>query len=222
MTELSLVSIFLVGLVGGVHCIGMCGGIVTAFSFAIPKGDPQLPYLFAYHIGRISSYTMAGFITGFLGQVFSSSMIFATSILKVISIVFLLLLASYISGIYKLLTRFEQVGQKLFIPLSKFGKKLIPFKSPIHTILYGAIWGWLPCGLVYSALTWSMASGDAIKGATMMMLFGLGTLPSLLFVNTGAAYITRILQSQKTRYLIAFLLFFLAILLLFDFLGGIK
>lgn len=216
MNEFSYFSAFLIGLAGGVHCIGMCGGIASAFTFAVPKGKSQTPYIAGYNIGRIMSYSIAGALTGYLGSIFTSSIISGLAILQIISIVFLLLLALYISDLFKGLIVLEKAGSNVWKHLAPLGKKLIPFKSPFHTVLYGAIWGWLPCGLVYSALTWSLASGSAIEGALLMLCFGLGTLPALLASSLGASFLMPFLQHKLTRKMIAAMLFLFAILLTFQ------
>lgn len=222
MPEFSYFSAFLIGLAGGVHCIGMCGGIASAFTFAIPKGKSQTPYIASYNLGRIISYSIAGAFTGYLGSMFASSLLAGLLILQSLSIIFLILLALYISDLYKGLIYFEKIGAKLWRYLSPVGKRLIPFKSPIHTLFYGMIWGWLPCGLVYSALTWSLASGSLIEGTLFMLFFGVGTLPALIASSMGASFLIPILQSRNTRLCIAGILFLFAVFLILDLIFGIK
>ncbi len=221
MTELNYLTAFLIGLAGGVHCIGMCGSIAGAFTFAVPKNDSLTPYIACYNMGRIVSYTMAGLLTGYLGAIFSSSLVIGLTILQAFSIVFLILLALYISDIYKGLVVLEKAGSHLWKRLAPISKRLIPFKSPAHTILYGIIWGWLPCGLVYSALTWSLASGSAIDGALFMLFFGLGTLPALIASSIGASFLLPILQNRRTRQVIAIIILIYAIFLTFTLIQGI-
>lgn len=222
MSEFSYFSAFLIGLAGGVHCIGMCGGIASAFTFAIPKGKDHTPYIASYNIGRIISYTIAGALTGYLGSLFASSVVTGLLILQSLSIIFLLLLALYISDLYKGLIYFEKAGAKLWRYIAPVGKRLIPFKSPFHTLLYGMIWGWLPCGLVYSALTWSLASGSLVQGGLFMLFFGLGTLPALVASSMGASFLIPILQNRVTRLCIAGILFLFAVFLIFDLFFGIR
>ena len=76
------------------------------------------------------------------------------------------------------------------------------------------IWGWLPCGLVYSTLTWALASGTAISGAVIMAGFGLGTLPALLAVRAGADWLSSGFRQPVVRQIIALSLLFYALLLL--------
>lgn len=209
------------GLAGGVHCIGMCGGIASAFTFATPKSANQAPYIVAYNLGRIFSYSIAGALTGFLSSIFTAKVIGAMAVLQVISIVFLVLLALYISDIFKLLVHFERLGNVFWKRISPLGKRFIPFKSPFHTVFYGMIWGWLPCGLVYTALTWSLASGTTLNGALFMLFFGLGTLPALLASSFGASFLIPYFQNKTVRLCVAFLLFLVAVFLIFDFIKGI-
>jgi sulfite exporter TauE/SafE len=221
MNEITLISAFFIGLAGGVHCIGMCGGIASAFTFAIPKGKSHTPFIACYNIGRIASYTFAGAITGLLGSIFSASVLTGLAILQSLSILFLILLALYISDVFKGLLIVEKAGAKLWAVVAPLGKKLIPFKNPLASLGYGMIWGWLPCGLVYSALTWSLAAGSMQQGALVMLFFGLGTLPALVASSIGAGFLLPLLQNVITRRLVACMLFLFAMFLTFDLINGI-
>lgn len=204
--DFSYLSAFLIGLAGSAHCFGMCGGIVSAFSMLLPKQTANTPYLIAYNLGRIGSYVLAGALTGWLGAVISSSAIFATQLLTLISGVFLLLLGCYIAGWWRILMQLEQAGQLLWQHLGPISKRFLPMKTPLQAIPYGMIWGWLPCGLVYSTLTWSIASGSAISGATIMLCFGLGTLPAMLLVGLSSEGFVKQLADRRTKQVIGGLL----------------
>lgn len=221
MTDIALLSAFLMGLAGGVHCIGMCGGIASAFTFAIPKEASVAAYISAYNIGRISSYTLAGALTGYLGAIASSSIHTTLPMLTLLSAVFLILLALYISDWWKGLSYLERLGAHLWRKIQPLSKKLLPFKHPGHALGYGMVWGWLPCGLVYTALTWSLASGSLINGALFMLMFGLGTFPALIATSLGASFLIPILQHKVTRQLIALVLLFFAFALIFPIITGI-
>jgi len=216
MLDINYLGAFLIGIAGGVHCIGMCGGIAGAFSFAIPKGQSQLPYICAYNLGRIISYTIAGAITGFVGGIATVNIQSGLPILQIISIIFLVLLALYIGDWYKGLSLLEKLGGKLWKKVVPLSKKLIPFKNPLYTIAYGMVWGWLPCGLVYSVLTWSLASESAMQGALVMFSFGLGTLPTLLAASLGASFLVPIFQHKMTRKIISIMLFGFSLILTFN------
>jgi sulfite exporter TauE/SafE len=112
------------------------------------------------------------------------------------------------------LTKVEFIGKRLWKILSPISKKLIPIDTVKKSLLLGMLWGWLPCGLVYSTLTWSLASGNAVNGALIMTFFGLGTLPALLTISFGIINIKLILQNILFRKLMALLLIFYGLITL--------
>jgi sulfite exporter TauE/SafE len=212
MNELTFFSAILIGLAGGTHCVGMCGGIVGAFSYAVPKNSSLMHYTLAYNIGRIFSYTLAGALTGWLGYLFAQQVNQGIVILQFVSSIFLLLLAFYIGGWWQGLSRIEKLGGYLWKIIQPWSKKCIPFKSPIYALPYGMIWGWLPCGLVYSVLTWSLSSGSALQGATVMAGFGLGTLPIMILMALGFEQIKQWVRHPTVKLFMAMLLLVFALL----------
>ncbi|MDU0355089.1 sulfite exporter TauE/SafE family protein [Paraglaciecola aquimarina] len=210
MYELSFFSAMLIGLAGGVHCAGMCGGIVGAFSYALPKNASLLAYSLTYNFGRILSYTLAGGLTGWLGQIFSNQIHQGVLILQFIGSVFLVLLAFYVTGWWRGLVKLEKIGSNLWKWIRPWSTKLLPFKTPLHALPYGMIWGWLPCGLIYSSLTWSLASGSAINGALLMFGFGLGTLPIMILMALGFDKVKSLAQHPNVKLAIGLLLLIFA------------
>ncbi|WP_416308507.1 sulfite exporter TauE/SafE family protein [Neptunicella sp. SCSIO 80796] len=206
MNDISLLSALLVGIAGSVHCVGMCGGIVGALTFAIPARANPVPYMLAYNLGRISSYTLAGALTGYLGKLFSHQVHQGLVWLQLLSGAFLLLLACYIGGWWKVLSQLEKLGGYFWRRISPLSKRFIPFSSPAAALPYGLIWGWLPCGLVYSTLVWSLASGSAVDGALTMLFFGLGTLPALLILGALGTQLKQYLSLAVTRQIMAVML----------------
>ncbi|MDP5029441.1 MAG: sulfite exporter TauE/SafE family protein [Paraglaciecola sp.] len=203
MTDLSFLSAFLIGIAGSVHCVGMCGGIVGALSFAIPNNHANYPYILAYNMGRILSYSIAGALVGLLGQFVSHHSLAGVSVLQFISGVFLMVLACYIGGWWHGLLFVEKGGKHLWKYISPLSKRFIPFRSPISALPYGMLWGWLPCGLVYSTLTWALASGEAIAGAKIMFAFGLGTLPVMVLMALGFKTLQHIVTHPLFKQVIA-------------------
>ena len=118
----------------------------------------------------------------------------------------LFLLACYLGKWWTGLTVLENAGKGLFSKLQPLSKRFLPFKTPFSAIPYGFIWGWLPCGLVYSTLTWSLAAGTAVEGAALMFFFGLGTLPTLLAASAGSQYLIRSFQHTYFRQIIAIIM----------------
>ncbi|WJG07602.1 sulfite exporter TauE/SafE family protein [Aliiglaciecola sp. LCG003] len=213
MTDFTWFSALLIGLAGSVHCAGMCGGIVTSFTFMLPAKQPRLPYLLAYNLGRISSYTFAGALAGYFGVLVTTNAYINPQALSLIGGILMLMLALYIGRWSNALAYLEKAGAIVWRRISPLSKRFIPFKSPLYALPYGMIWGWLPCGLVYSTLTWSVSSGSAISGALTMFCFGLGTLPVMLAMGASANSIKIWLAKRWVRHCIAMLLFIFGLLL---------
>jgi len=182
MPESSYLALFLIGLLGGTHCIGMCGGIVGALSM----GAASRPSLhLAYNAGRIISYALAGAIAGALGgaSLVLSGQLPVRIILFVLANLMLVALGLYLMGVTRALAFSERLGQRLWRHLQPLSRRFLPARSVAQAFPLGLLWGWLPCGLVYSALVTAMTSGSALHGAGMMLAFGLGTLPNLLLAG---------------------------------------
>lgn len=200
-----VVSAFVIGLLGGVHCIGMCSGIAGVLSMGLDKKASKARHLMLqlnYNFGRISSYAIAGFIFGWLGEVAvrSSGSHALHQYLQTFSGVFMILLGFYLSGWWKILVRVEQVGGLLWKRIEPFARTLIPIRSVPQAFLVGMVWGWLPCGLVYSVLTTSLGSGSGYNGAVIMFAFGMGTLPNLIAFGLLAGEIRKFLRRPFVRY----------------------
>ena len=207
-TETSYLAAFLVGLFGGVHCVGMCGGIVGALSFGLPdelRQQPRrmLPYLLAYNMARITSYVLAGIILGGISALTMQLVAInqLQQLLQVFAGVFMILLGLYVGGWWRILLRLEQAGSMIWRRIEPLGRRFLPVRSVWHAFILGLLWGWLPCGLVYSVLIWSIASGGAVPGGLLMLSFGLGTLPNLLAMGLFAATISRWVRYPWVRWL---------------------
>ncbi len=205
-TEITLVSAFLLGLLGSTHCLGMCGGIVGALTFGLRediRSSPTrlAPYLLAYNLGRIASYVMAGALVGFLSAQILHIAPPATARLaaKIITGGFMIALGLYLAGWWPGLSALERLGGKLWIRIEPYGRRFLPVNHPAKALALGLVWGWLPCGLVYSALAWSLAAGDAVQGAALMLAFGLGTLPMLLAMGATARWLGSVVRLPWVR-----------------------
>lgn len=221
MIEFNVLSAFLIGIAGGVHCVGMCGGIVAAMRSIIPAGSASWPYALSYNFGRIVSYTIAGGIAGGLGQLTTHTSAISGDILTIFSAVMLFVLAAYLGNWWHGLTYLERIGSVIWRKFQPVSRRFIPFSSPLAAIPYGAVWGWLPCGLVYSTLTWSLSAGDVVSGAAIMLAFGLGTLPTLLVANASVSYLIQGFKHPVIRQLVAFGLLIYGVFLIYRMFGSI-
>ncbi|MBK1679553.1 sulfite exporter TauE/SafE family protein [Rhodocyclus tenuis] len=229
MPDHGLLALFLVGLLGGGHCVGMCGGIVSALALGATGKDSTsggdagqklpphrqpigfapaaagsfsvLPLHLAYNAGRISSYVLAGAIAGALG---GASLVLAGQlplrlVLAALASLMLIALGAHLAGISSVLTSVERLGQSLWRRISPLTRRFLPVRSVAQAFPLGLLWGWLPCGLVYSALVTSLGSGSAVNGALSMLAFGLGTLPNLLLAGLLAARLRHWLSQRSVR-----------------------
>ena len=208
---LNFVAAFSIGLMGSLHCIGMCGGISSALTTAVTPGTSQisrlLGYPLLYSLGRISSYALAGAITGLLGNSFRDLLgVHGPSMLRIFAGVMMILLALYLSGWWQVLNHLERAGARIWKKLAPWTRHLIPVNNPIKALALGLLWGWLPCGLVYSALAWSVGADSVTEGALLMLYFGLGTLPAMLGVGMFSHALNDWARAQSTRVVAALLL----------------
>jgi sulfite exporter TauE/SafE len=193
-----------IGLLGSVHCVAMCGGIAGALSMALPAAPAtaaarSLRQL-GFSTGRVLSYTIAGAAAGGAGSLLAAGGGNQAAIaLRVTAAVLLLLVGLYVGGWSALVTRVERAGSALWRRLLPLTRKLPRGQSVWKVVLLGSLWGWLPCGLVYSALAVAAASGTAASGAGVMLGFGLGTVPALLGLGAAAARLSLFLRGAAAR-----------------------
>jgi sulfite exporter TauE/SafE len=205
--ELDVISAFLIGVAGAGHCVAMCGGISTMLTANLLKQQQNpLLIILGYNIGRILSYTVAGAVAGLTGSLAAQSIGIHISWLRLVAAVFVILLGLYIGQWSFALNKVESIGRYIWKYIQPFSKRFIPIRSPKQALCLGAIWGWLPCGLVYSTLTWSLASANPMNGALIMFAFGLGTLPALLTLASGYKVIITWLKSPEIRKITSILL----------------
>lgn len=199
MLEISLLSLFLTGLLGGVHCLGMCGGIVTAISLTGTGNRPLL--LLGYNLGRLASYVLIGALLGGLSSwgLAQTSYLPLQQGLFALANVLLILLGLYLAGVSSLVGRIEKLGVPVWQRLQPLARRFLPVRHPLHSIAVGAIWGWVPCGLVYTASLAALATHSATSGALAMLCFGLGTLPNLLLMGSFASQLHSLKQKRPVR-----------------------
>lgn len=205
MSDLTWLSAFAIGLLGGVHCVGMCGGIVGALTMGMPQrnntGWQAWRFHLAYNTGRIASYVIAGALVGALGFYIAStaSVQYAQQSLLVLAAVFMIFLGLYLAQWSQLLSKVEKLGGVVWKKIQPLGNGLLPVQRPQQALLLGMLWGWLPCGLVYSVLIWAISSGGASEGALLMLGFGLGTLPNLLLMGAAANWLQQFVRQNSVR-----------------------
>ncbi len=217
MNEIILASAFTMGLMGAGHCAGMCGGIASALSIGrngvrTRSGLGMLPIVSAYNIGRLTSYTVAGALFGWFGSLGWSLVTPDNAIQysRILGIGFMVVLGLYLLGWWQGLTRLEALGSKVWRHIEPYGRRFLPIKYPHQAAILGMLWGWLPCGMVYTGLAWALASGGALQGAYIMLAFGAGTLPMLIALGISSGWLTRWTQHRRVRQFAGITLLLLA------------
>ena len=205
-SSFSLLAAFLAGLLGSLHCVGMCGGIVGALTLRLPQEvrvfpTRLLPYVLSYNVGRIISYTIAGALAGLLGAqaLATLSLDHAQLVGKWVSAIFMMALGLYLAGWSRGLADLERLGARLWRLIEPLGRRYLLLAGPHEALALGLVWGWLPCGLVYAVLAWSFVAGGALQGAALMLAFGAGTLPMLLAIGAASGWIGERVRSPRLR-----------------------
>ena len=220
--EFSVSIAFLVGVASSLHCIGMCSGIAGGLSISLPQTvrseKPQhLSYLIVYNLGRITSYTITGALVGLFSVTLFTYLEpgYVHLFIHLITTLILVLIALYLIGIFPKLSSLQYLGNPIWRRLEPIGKKLLPVDSIPKAFAFGMVWGWIPCGLVYSILVWSLASGSIWHGAVVMFAFGLGTFPTLILAGYLSTWLFKINKLPVARAVIGCTLLVAALYYLF-------
>lgn len=196
----------LVGLLGGVHCLAMCGGIVSAFALGVAAdvrrdSSRMLRYQVLCNLGRVLGYALIGALFGGLGALALGLGPFRTMqlALYILAGIVMVMLGLSLGGWWQRLAVVERAGQVLWRRLQPVLHHLLPIGSIYQAVLAGLVWALLPCGLVYSVLISAAATGSPIAGAGVMLAFGVGTLPNLIGAGLLAGAAARIAERNWIR-----------------------
>lgn len=196
---LSFVTALLMGLFGASHCLVMCGGIAATLGVRQSSVSSAIKSTLLFNAGRISSYVLAGVLVSALGLWLQEQHQFFMLLLRALAGVLLILMGLYIARWATWLTRLEQLGQYLWRFLQPHASKRMAQTSALSRWTLGMIWGFLPCGLIYSTLSWVAANADPTAGAIAMLAFGLGTLPAMMATSLMANQLLSIINRAAVR-----------------------
>lgn len=197
----SLLAMFAVGLLGSGHCVGMCGGIATGLGFAA-QGQRTGALVVAYNLGRIASYAIAGALAATLGG-WGQEYLALGPVLRLAAGVILVLMGLYLADWWRALVQLEKLGAHLWRRIQPLSKRLLPVQTLPHAIALGMLWGWLPCGLVYTALAFAIAAPSPLQGAATMVAFGVGTMPAMVAGGLFSGALRRFFQAKTVRMTMA-------------------
>lgn len=202
--NIDVMTAFIMGLAGAGHCLAMCGGIASAIGV-----QKRSLHIVVYNLGRMTSYIVLGMLVGGAIALIAPDSPHTSKVLRWLAVVFLLALGLYFTGWWPVLSKLEQAAKPLWNQI----KKLAPQqqRGGISVFLAGAVWGWLPCGLVYSALSYAAVSGSAVQGGLIMAAFAIGTFPAMIGAGYFSHSLRAVLQAQGLRTAIGILLIIYAV-----------
>lgn len=207
----------LVGFFSSLHCFAMCGSIISALSFSLPADIREnkarmAVFILAYNSGRLFSYAVAGMLAGGIGGFFigQANNGYGHLLLNLFSSFILVVTALYLAQWLPHFAKIEKLGKPIWQLLEPLGRRLLPIKKRSHAFIFGAIWGWLPCSVVYIAIMWAATNGDLWQGGLLMLAFGIGTLPAMFSAGLLSGTVLHLANSQPWRMRIAVLLLFIA------------
>ena len=199
MTWALFLAAFSMGLFGSPHCLGMCGGIVTAFGLSMQNVSESKKngLILTYHLGRLISYALLGLIASLVGVAIFQS-IMSNSAPRIVLGAVLVLIGLAMLGL-PLFNQLEKFGMRFWQSLAPLRKKVFPIDSFGKALFAGLLWGFLPCGLVYGALMMAIAGNNIATGAALMFVFGLGTMPMLIATQKTVGMLQSSIKNFRLR-----------------------
>jgi sulfite exporter TauE/SafE len=190
---------FSIGLLGGAHCVGMCGGIMGALTMAVADSNYRRRWCFIalYNVGRITSYVLIAWV--FYQFVVQLRDYFAFQFMRYIAGLLLIAMGLYLANWWRGLVYLEKIGGHLWRFIQPLSRALLPVNSAYKAFFLGFVWGWLPCGLIYSALAYSLAADTSVQAATTMLAFALGTLPAVMVSGLLAERLAGLIKNTLLR-----------------------
>jgi hypothetical protein len=201
MTELFavLAAAFVTGLLGSAHCFGMCAGISGLFAInaSVASLKSQIPKAFAYNLGRVLSYAFLGMLVAVLGKTLVSGIPDLAAPVRFASGVLIILVGLQLAFGWRILSPLESAGAKVWNRIAPAARGLVPVETTRQALGLGLIWGWLPCGLVYSVLLLAATTADPVSGGLVMIAFGLGTMPAMIATGVSASKIAQFMSGKR-------------------------
>lgn len=216
----------LMGLFSAMHCLGMCGSIIGSLTLSLRREIREqkrllMPFVFSYNMGRIASYSLAGLLAGLAEHVLSLPLGegHGHRILQVVSALIMAGAGLHIAGWFPRFAYIEKAGGIVWHKIEPYGRRLIPVDTLQRAFVFGMIWGWLPCGLVYTALALAATTGDVVRSTFTMFAFGVGTMPAVMGVGIMTSWMVHLSQMKRFRQAAGITLIVLALLAAFPWLN---
>lgn len=202
MTTALLIAAFFMGFLGSPHCLGMCGGLVAAFSLSMKDVSPakRRRLIATYHFGRLISYSILGLIAGVIGVTVLQPLMVGNSMPRILLGLVLVFVGVTMLGA-PFMSKLERFGMRFWQYLAPIRTKVFPLNTYPRSLAAGLLWGYLPCGLVYGALLIAIVARDPLSGAALMFVFGLGTVPMLVATHETVGWLRDKIGRLRLRQL---------------------
>ena len=196
-----IVPAFLLGLFGSAHCVTMCGGIASALSGGLVQlGREPRPVrsTMGYNVGRVAAYVALGALVGAMGRAADFVPYFGAARLALRFVAGAMLVGAglWVAGAWSRFSIVERAGAPIWRRVQPTAARLLGSRSPVAALGVGALWGLMPCGLVYAAFGLALASGAVASGALVMAAFGLGTAPAMIATGLASARVVPALRGR--------------------------
>lgn len=204
------------GFLGSGHCVAMCGSLTMALGFSIPREKHFISYAVVISFGRITGYALIGVVASLLTQSIISLTQGGILYLSIFASILMIGIGLHIAGLNSWVLKTEVMGKYIAAAIEPIKKRILPIDSISKCLLYGLFWGFLPCGLVYTALSLAMTASTPLMGGLTMLFFGLGTLPTLVGLTAFNSKLNSILAKTYVRFALGVTVIVLALILLFN------
>ena len=194
-----LAAAFVTGLLGSAHCFGMCAGLSGLFAVnaSVASLKSQIPTAIAYNAGRILSYAFLGVVVASLGQTVVKAVPDMAAPVRFAGGLLIVIVGLQVAFDWRVLAPVEKAGAKIWQRIAPAAKGLLPVTSLPKALGLGLLWGWLPCGLVYSVLLLSATTANAVNGGLVMLAFGAGTMPAMIMTGISASKLSQFMSRRR-------------------------
>ncbi|SHI69718.1 hypothetical protein SAMN02745165_00590 [Malonomonas rubra DSM 5091] len=185
---------FITGLLASAHCLGMCGGLISALSLTENGRRCGLPCQLMFNLGRVTTYSLLGLFVGWLGSALTiqNELYNITQLLQIGCDIFIILIGLGSAGLFSTFNFSLLKTGALQLDLEKKADKLKGLPLPLAALGIGLLFGLMPCGMLYAMLLTAAQSADTATGMLMMLAFGLGTFPALLLLGQTSNWLKRL------------------------------